>query len=393
MPQRVAIVGTGQTRYVTRRKDVSVAELAHEAARKALEDANLTVKDIDAVVFATAPESFEGVNCPDKWAADGVGGLGKPFMRINTGGATGGSGALAAVSHVASGAFDVVLVVAMQRVGQTTDAQRILNLIWDPIFATGFALNLPAIAAMGTTNAMKKLGYTEWHMAKLSEKAHRNALNNPYAHVRIRITIEDVLKSRAICWPIKLLDCCPRSDGACAAIFASEDRARKITSTPAWVIGTGATTCVTTIGEVGDEDAQMGGPSVRQAYKMAGIDNPRKQISVVEDYDPFSNTEIGYYYSMGFCKDPREAVKMVEDGFSEMTGEVPFNPSGGVLCSNPIGATALVRVVEAALQIMGKADKRQVPGVKVALATGAGGSPGPGSATFMNAVVLAKEPR
>ncbi len=393
MGRRVAIVGTGQTKYVRRRKDVSVPELAHEAAKRALEDAGLMLKDIDAVVFATAPESFEGVNCPDKWAADGAGGLGKPFMRINTGGATGGSGALAGIHHVASGVFDVVLVVAMQRVGQTPDAQRILNLIWDPIFATGFALNLPAITAMGTTGAMERFGYTEWHMAKLSVKDHLNALNNPYAHVQIEIGIEDVLNSPVVCWPIKILDCCPRSDGACAAVFASEERARKITPTPAWVIGTGATTCVTTIGEEADEDAALGGPAVRKAYQMAGIDNPRRQISVVEPYDPFSSTEIGYYLSMGFCQERRQATKMVENGFGEMTGEVPFSPSGGVLCANPIGATALVRVVEAALQVMGKADKHQVPGAKVALATGAGGSPGPGSAIFSTATILAKEPR
>lgn len=372
---------------------MSVSDLAHEAARSSLDDAQLTLKDIDAVVFATGPECFEGVNCPDKWAAGESGGWGKPFMRINTGGATGGSGALAAISHVASGAFDVVLVIAMQRVGQTPDAQRILNLIWDPVLATGFALNLPAIAAMGTTNAMQRVGYTEWHMAKISEKAHLNALNNPYAHVRFKLTLQDVLNSRAICWPIKLLDCCPRSEGACAAIFASEERARKITSTPAWVIGTGATTCCFTIGEPAGGDAELGGPAIRQAYKLAGIDDPRRQIDVVECYDPFSNTEIGYYYSMGFCQDPRDAVKLVEAGFGEMTGEVPFNPSGGVLCSNPIGATAMVRVVEAALQVMGKADQRQVPDARVALATGAGGSPGPGSATFMNAVIVAKEPR
>jgi acetyl-CoA C-acetyltransferase len=126
---------------------------------------------------------------------------------------------------------------------------------------------------------------------------------------------------------------------------------------------------------------------------MAGIVNPRRQISVVEPYDPFSMAEISLYESLGFCKDPREATKMVENGFAEMSGEVPFSPSGGVLCSNPIGATALVRVAEAALQIMGKAEKRQVPDAKVALAMGAGGSPAPGSATFINFMILAKEPR
>lgn len=391
MARRVAIVGTGQTQYTKRRRDVSAPELVHEAVKRALADAELTLNDIDAVVFGTAPESFEGVNCPDKWAADGAGGLGKAFMRINTGGATGGSAALAGVHHVASGVFDVVLVVAMQRVGQTPVAQRILGLIWDPIFASGFALNLLTTTAMGATASMASFGFNEWHMAKISVKDHLNALNNPYAHIRINIGIEDVLKSPVLCWPLKLLDCCPSSDGACAVIFALEERARRITRTPAWVIGTGASTIVFTPGE-GSVEEELVGIAVRKAYKMAGIDHPRRQISVVEPYAPFSNAEIAYYLALGFCYEPAEATKMVEDGFGEMTGEIPFSPSGGVLCSNPIGATALVRVAEAALQIMGRADKRQVPDAKVALATGAGGSPGPGSATFVTAMILAKEP-
>ena len=391
MARRVAIVGSGQTPYKTRRRDVSVPELVHEAAKNALEDAGLTLNDIDAVVFGTAPEAFEGVNSPDKWAADGMGALNKPFMRIHTGGTTGGSAAQAGVHHIASGAFDVVLVVAMQRVGQTPNAQRILGLIWDPIFTAGFSLNLITTVAMATSINMSKTGLTEEHMARISVKDHLNALNNPYAHVRKSVTMDDVMNSFPLVKPVKLLDCCPSSDGACAVVFASEEKAKKITPTPAWVIGMGGSTSITTPGEENDE-ATLGGLAAKNAYRIAGIDNPRKQIDVVEPYDPFSITEIGYYESLGFCQTPEEALKMVEDGFGEMTGEIPFSPSGGVLCSNPIGATALVRVAEASLQIMGKAGARQVPDVNVALATGAGGSPAPGSATFMTAMVLSKEP-
>jgi acetyl-CoA C-acetyltransferase len=381
----------GQTEYVTRHRDLSAPELAWQAARRALDDAELSIDAVDAVVFATAPESFEGVNCPDKWAADAVGGLGRPFMRINTGGATGASGAHAAVHHVASGVFEVVLVVALQRVGQTPDAQRILNLIWDPIFAKGFPLNLPATTAMMASTAMARSGMTEEHMARISAKDHRNALANPHAHVRVDVGVEDVLASRVICSPLKLLDCCPRSDGGCALVLASEGRAPKICSRPAWVTGIGAVTLVFTPGEVGERDE--GSEAVRRAYRMAGIEDPRTSIDVVEPYDPFSFMEIGYYHTFGFARDEAEAVRMVEDGFGEMDGEIPFSPSGGVLCSNPIGATALVRIAEAALQVMGRAGARQVPEARTALATGVGGSPGPGSATFLNATVLARNPR
>jgi len=390
MRRNVAIVGTGQTKYVTRRNDVSFPELAWEAAKRALDDAELGIDDVDAVVFATAPEAFEGVNCPDKWAADAIGAMGKPFMRINTGGATGSSGAHAGIEHVASNLFDVVLVLAIQRVGQTPDAQRILNLIWDPVYASSFPLNLPTTMAMTVSEIMEQHEYTEYHMARISVKNHDNGMNNKYAHIQMRFTVDDVLKSRVISTPLKLLDCCPRSDGACSIIVASEERAKKITETPAWVKGISSETNIYTPGQELISD-NFGVTAVRTAYEMAGIDNPRKQIDVVEPYDPFSYMEMLYYLSMGFAKDVKESIKMVENGFGEMDGEIPFSPSGGVMCSNPIGATALVRVAEAALQVMGKAEGHQVPEVRTAMATGVGGSPGPGSATFFNATILSKE--
>jgi len=390
LARRVAVVGTGQTKYATRRFDWSAPDMVYEAASKALDDAGLKVKDVDAVVFGVAPEALDGINSMDKWCADAAGARNKPFMRVHTGGATGGSTALAAAHHVASGIFDVVLAVAMERVGETPDAQRVLNRIYDPILASDFALNIIAAMAMEASRHMETYGFTEEHMAMISAKNHVNALNNPYAHLQLDVTIEDVLKSPIVCWPFKLLDCCPRSDGACAVVFASEDKAKKMVPVPAWVNGMGAVTDITVPGETGGKGWQAA-HAVQKAYGMAGIDNPRRQIQVVEAYCPFSSMEIALYDNLGFCK-PNEVAKLTESGFGEMGGEVPFTPSGGVICSNPIGATALIRVAEAAIQVMGKGDKRQVPNVKNALATGAGGSPGPSSASYITAMMLGREP-
>lgn len=390
MARRVAIVGTGQTKYTTKRFDCSAPDMVYEAASRALDDAGLKVKDIDAVVFGLAPESLDGINSMDKWCADAAGARNKPFMRVHTGGATGGSAALAAAYHVTSGLFDVVLAVAMERVGETPDAQRVLNRIYDPILASDFALNIIAALAMETSRDMEIYGFTEQHMAMISVKNHLNAFNNPYAHLQLKVTIEDVLKSPIVCWPLKLLDCCPRSDGACAVVFASEDKAKKMVPIPAWVNGMAAVTDITVPGETGGTGWQAA-RAVWKAYKMAGIDRPRQQIQVVEAYCPFSSVELVLYENLGFCK-PNEVTKLAESGFGDMGGKVPFTPSGGVMCSNPIGATALIRVAEAAIQVMGKGDKRQVPNVKNALATGLGGSPGPGSASFGTAMILGREP-
>ena len=392
MARRVAIIGTGQTKYVTKRRDVSFPELAHEAARKALDDAGLTLNDVDAVVFGSGPDAFEGVNCPDKWSAGAVGALNKPFMRFHTGGATGGSTAIAAAHHVASGLFDVVLAVAAERVGESPDAQRILNAGFPPIFAKDFDMNIITSQAMEAARWMKDCGLTEWHMAKIAVKNHNNALNNPYAHLRVEISFDDVLDSRMICWPLKLLDVCPRSDGACAAVFASEDSANKINRRAAWVKGMGTVTRFHCTGEPDlPKEVELATSAAWKAYRMAGIHNPRKEIQVVEPYTPFSMTELMDYVELGFCE-KHELAKLCETGFGEMTGEVPFNPSGGVMCSNPIGASALVRVVEAALQVMGRAEGRQVENVRTALAEGRGGSPGPLLAFFQTAMILGAEP-
>lgn len=388
MGRRVAIVGTSQTKCVTKRLDVSMPEMAFEAAKAAMDDCEITLKDIDAVIFAIGPETFDGIDCPDKWCADAAGAWNKPYMRIHTGGATGGSGALAAIDHVSSGIFDVAIVVAMQRVGQTPDAQLVLNLTFDPIFGRGSALNLVSTWALDAVDAMEKYKFTEWHMAKISAKNHQNALKNPFAHLKLNVNIDDCLKSPVVCWPLKLLDCCPRSDGACAVIFASEDKATKLTSKPAWVQGYAGVCTYDMQGEIGRDIMGGYGIAARRAYKMAGITKPREEIHVAEPYLPFTSMELVAYHQLGFCEEPTEVRKLAEEGFGEMDGEVPFTPSGGVLCSNPIGATALVRVAEAALQVTGKAAERQVPNVKRALATGEGGAPGPMSASFSNAFVL-----
>src|SRR3990172_13039710 len=227
--RRVAIVGTGQTKYTTSSPNYSVPDLVNLAVTRALDDAGLKSKDIDAVVFGTAPEAFEGINSPDKWASDAAAAWGKPFMRINTGGNTGASTADAAVNHVASGIFDTVLAVGLQRIGQTPDAQRIFNFIYDPIWAKDFYLNLTVSAGLRLRNEMQVAGYDEWHVARVSVVQHNHGCLNPYAHLQMKLTEEDVLKSRVITWPLRLLHCCPRSEGAVAAVFTAEQKARKIT--------------------------------------------------------------------------------------------------------------------------------------------------------------------
>ena len=169
------------------------------------------------------------------------------------------------------------------------------------------------------------------------------------------------------------MDVCPSSDGACAVIFVSGEKAKKLSRKAAWVKG------LYYAGDehfFGDSDKVVWESAIiaaEESYKMAGITNPRKEIDVAEVYNPFTFQELIFYECFGFCE-RGEACKLVEDGTVLRGGELPCDPSGGVLCTNPIGATGLIRVGESALQVTGRAEERQIPGAKIALAHAMGGS-------------------
>jgi acetyl-CoA C-acetyltransferase len=172
--------------------------------------------------------------------------------------------------------------------------------------------------------------------------------------------------------PIHLLDVCPRTDGACAVIMASEDVAEKICAVPDWIWGTANRHVYSYLGDVnwGELDSMF--HASQELFSKAGIKEPRKEIDVIELYQPYSFAGIIWIEDMGIAERGKGA-EYIWSGATDMEGELPINPSGGVIACNPIGATALIRCAEAALQVMGKADARQVADVKVAVSTGFGG--------------------
>jgi len=369
MARRVAIVGVGLTQTSSHRRDVTYPELVHEAVSAALADANLKAKDIEAIVYGSM-DPFDGVFAPERWNVDacvGAGALNKPFIKLTTGGTTGGSVALGAYYHVTSGLFDVVLAVASQRVGESLEAQQVLNTCIDPIYERWMGGGAITVGANQAASHFRYYGTTEEDLARVAAKNYANALNNPYAHLQRHLTVEDALKTRMVSWPLRFSDCCPSSDGACAIIFAHEERAPKITDTPVWVRGAGQITDNYYIGDrpwFQDWDGLT--MLARRVYRQAKIDNPLEDIDVAELYNAFTIQEIIECEALGFCE-PGKGAELVRKGVTNMDGKLPVCPSGGTLCTNPIGATGLIRIGEAALQVMGKADKRQVPNVKTAL--------------------------
>jgi acetyl-CoA C-acetyltransferase len=380
-PRNTGIIGVGQTGYVTKRDDVTLPELAREAAVLALEDAGIEFNDIDGVVFSLALDALEGIEWGERWCAGAVGAMGKPSLRVHTGGATGGSAVHAGFFHIASGLFDCVLVVGAEKMGETPDAQNVLNQIFDPVYERGLAINAVNMCSFQAVRHMKKYGTSEYHMALVSVRSRKNALRNPHAHIRREVTVEEVLNSKVICHPLKLYDCCPRSTGGCAVVIASERFIKKLKKKKAaWIKGVASCTNSYYMGDrmdgfgVNDHaDAEGLLLAAKRAYGTAGISNPKKEIDVAEIYAPFTSTELAAVEALGFCEKGESGI-CNEKGVFDMDGDIPVNPSGGVLTANPISVTALARVAEAALQVTEKAEKRQVERAKTAVATGEGGS-------------------
>jgi acetyl-CoA C-acetyltransferase len=229
---------------------------------------------------------------------------------------------------------------------------------------------------------MNKFGISEEQCAMVSVKNHRNAKNNPYAHLPLDITVEDVMNSPMLAEPIKRLDTSPISDGACAIIIATEKEARRRAKRPVWVKGVAHCTDAYRLGERDLTYSSALETAAKKAYQMAGITDPLRQIDVAEVYDAFSYMELMWTEGLGLC-DRGEGGTLIESGRTEMGGSLPVNPSGGVLSAHPVLVAGLARIAEAVLQLRGEADARQVQGAKVALAHGIEGACGQGHCVFV----------
>jgi acetyl-CoA C-acetyltransferase len=368
--QRVAIVGTGQTFHKSHRPDVNGQELINEAVQRALADAELTVGEIDAIVIGNM-DHFEGINYVDCWSVDGSGGVMKPVIKLTTGGTTGSTLAIGGYHLVASGLFDRVLVIGWEK-NSESDTTGAITTAFDPVWdRLVFAGAISGLAAEAQAY-MARYGATDRDGARVSVRDRRHACNNPYTQLRKEVTIDDVLASPMLADPIHLLDVCPRTDGACAVIMAGEHVAEKICATPDWIWATANRHTYAYLGDANFGRLDSMAAASREIYHKAGIQEPVKEIGVIEMYQPYSFAGIMWIEDLGLAEYGHGA-ELVWSGATDMGGEIPINPSGGVIACNPIGATGLIRCAEAALQVMGKAEDRQVPDVDLALSTGFGG--------------------
>lgn len=375
MGGKVAITGIGQTRTKLKRRDVNFPELMGEACRMAVQDAGLTIDDIDCVICSSSPELFEGLSEPEMWATDFTFGAMKPHYRIQTGGTVGASTGITGWYLVTSGLFRNVLVVSGDKLSESS-VQKGLSLVYSPTMGRDFAAGAPSAVACQARSYMARFPHaTDAHLAKIGTQMRRNALNNPNAALKLpQISEEMMLNMAWLSTPFRLLDSCPTSDAACAMVLQSEDLAEKNDRPKAWV------QAVSTVAEgVNYVDRDWSIPialkkAAETAYKETGITNPIDQLDVLEIYDAFTSQHLVWLEGLGICKEGRAPQDLIDSGATKMDGKLPVNPSGGVLSNNSIGASAMIRQAEVALQIMGRAGERQVKNAEVGLAHGWGGA-------------------
>ena len=374
MTSRSAIVATGQTDFTAKRLDVSIPEMVREAVDRCLGSRDLDLSSVDAVVIGNM-ELFEGIHHPEQWMVAALGGVGKPVYKVNTGGTVGASVAVMCDYLVSSGLHRTVLGIGYEKQSEG-DSQGNITTVGDPAWERSVMAGAIGNFAVMASQYVESSGSTPEQAAKVAVKARRNACLNPHAQLKMPdITVEQVVESRVLAWPVRMLDMCPTSDGAAAALFVPAEEATHWCSRPAYVASTATAHDTQFMGDSPYRLAEMRSlqAASRAAYREAGITDPRTELDVAEIYEPATYAELAMYENVGLCEMGGGGV-MIDDGVTELGGALPVNPSGGVLSANAVGATAMVRVIEGALQVMGEAGDHQVPDARWALATGYGGN-------------------
>jgi len=373
--KRVAIVGVGHSKFGERR-DVNLPELGFEAAKPAFEDANLWPNDIDFLSVGTAGGWYEEV-LPAVVVSEYLGLSGKGLVRCEAACASGSAAVATACNMIVSGQSDVAMAIGIEKMTEI-DVMTAVELIGRAGYYTwefhNFGMTFPGYYALYATQHMKKFGTTEQHLAQVAVKNHKYGAMNSDAHLQRAISVDDVLSSRVVAWPLKLYDCCPMSDGAAAVILASEDKAKSLTDSPVWIEGIGISSDTANVSKRPDfVGLRATVAASEKAFKKANVSVD--QIDVADVHDCFTIAEILAYEDLGFCK-KGEGPRMIEEGQTDIGGKIPINVDGGLIAKgHPIGATGTSMIVGLTRQLRKQGGKSQAP-IKngLALAHNVGGT-------------------
>ena len=379
MFRKVSIIGIGHTVPFKKYPDKSLKELAAKAFHEAIEDANISPRDIQAVYVGNV---LSGLLLGEETIATqisrSVGIFDVPTVKIEDACSSASAALRYGWLSVASGLYDFVLVGGVERMTgfPTEKVTAAISCAFDPLSERKTGWTFPGFFAALMRVHMKRYGSTREQFAMVAVKNRENASKNPRAQYRDKITVGDVLNSRLICEPLRLFDCCPVSDGAAALILCPADVAKKYNDTPVDILASAQSSGYSTLAEYFDYgvgyDAQLP-PTViaaRKAYEMAGI--TPKDLDFVELHDCFTSAEVIDSEDLGLFK-KGEGAKAVEEGLTHVGGKIPINASGGLLSKgHPVGATGAAQIYEVVKQLRGE-HENQVPNAEIGLAHNMGG--------------------
>jgi len=375
--RKVAIIGVGQTKF-GELWEVSFRQMMLEAGIRAMEDAGIDGKNLDAIYIGNMSSGqFIKQEHIASLIADHAGLIPIPSTRVESACASGGLALKQAFTDVASGLCDFVVAAGIEKMtdvlsGQATGA---LATAADQEWEVYVGATFPGLYALMARRHMYEFGTTEEEMAMVAVKNHHNACLNPCAQYHTEITVESVLKSPPVALPLKLLDCSPVTDGAACLILAPAEEARKYTDTPILIEGTGqASDTISLQNRQSLTTLRATVEAARIAYRRAGIEPT--DVDLAEVHDCFTIAEIMAVEDLGFCK-KGEGGKLTREGATQIGGSIPINPSGGLKGKgHPVGATGIAQAIEVVTQLRGEAGKRQVQGAEIGLTHNIGGSGG-----------------
>jgi benzoylsuccinyl-CoA thiolase BbsB subunit len=360
----VAVIGVGMTKF-GRFPETSFEDLGREAITNAINDADIKPKEIE---FGYCGNVYGGM-CMGQRVLKEIGIAGIEIINVDNACASGSTALRGVWYAIATGLYDIGIAMGIEKLTHLPPA----TLVPPGEDLQGeMGMVFPAYFAMIMRKYMETFGTTLEQVAKISVKNHHNGCLNPYSQFQKEVTGEEVLSSRMICDPITLLQCCPTSDGAAAAILCSSSLARRYTShmitIAASVLRTGNFLYTQEDFTFSDLTANV----AKKAYEMANV-GP-EDIDLCELHDAFAINELLHYEELGFCSRGEGGI-LIEKGETEIGGKIPVNTSGGLLSKgHPLGATGVAQIAEIVWQLRGKAGKRQVKNPKVGLAHLVGGA-------------------
>ncbi|MEK6544678.1 MAG: thiolase family protein [Elusimicrobiota bacterium] len=349
---RVAIVGAAQTAFSEKKVALTFADMAYDVTTRALEDAGMTIADIGNIV-TVSNDFWDGRTISSMAVGDAIGAAYGDGKNISTVEGDGTFGAFYGLARILSHSYKSTLVVAHSKASEG-DPRLISNALFDPLYERPMGADRVAAAALQAQVFMQEKGVSLEDIARVVVKNRKNGAVNPNAHRKEAISHEQALNAKPIALPLKEHDVSPMSDGAAAIILAGESVARK-TPHPVWVKGVAFAADAYYLGERDLSESPALRQAAQKAYAMAGVKDPAREIHAAEIYDEFSYQEIMWLKELG------------------LTGSaLPVNASGGCLSAHTVIVAGLVRMIEASLQIRGKAANQQ-NGIKTALAHGQNG--------------------